>query len=91
MYIKIKNIIINFFERIGTSSRSDFTKGLNTPGPGLYDTSKGLGGPRWGFGTDMRNKLNDKSENPGPGTYNIPPKFADVPKYLLPNGPKYQY
>lgn len=28
---------------------------------------------------------------PGPGTYNIPPKFNDVPRYLLPNQPHLQY
>jgi len=24
-----------------------------------------------------------RGEEPGPGTYNLPPKFADVPKYAL--------
>lgn len=43
------------------------------------------------FGSGMRGDLGKGGAEPGPGAYNIPPKFADVPKYLLPNGSKYKY
>ena len=37
------------------------------------------------FGTENRAELYRGSAEPGPGSYNLPPKFADVPKYLLDN------
>jgi len=36
------------------------------------------------FGNEKREK-DYKTPNPGPGAYNIPCKFNDVPKYLLNN------
>lgn len=42
-----------------------------------------LEGPAWGFKKEIRSTLIKKDFNPGPGSYNIPPKFNDVPKYLL--------
>lgn len=32
-----------------------------------------FGGPRWGFGSSNRGEL-VRSDNPGPGSYNIPKK-----------------
>lgn len=37
-------------------------------------------GPSFGFGTSKRTEMARKEE-PGPGNYNIPSTFADVPKY----------
>ena len=34
------------------------------------------------FGTEKRER-DYKTPNPGPGSYNIPCKFNDVPKYLM--------
>lgn len=70
-----------------------------SPGPGSYEikTNKGRG-PRWGyfiiffpfvnffffsFGSEKRSKPMNRSVEPGPGAYNIPPKFANLPKYAL--------
>lgn len=42
-----------------------------------------LEGPRWGFGKEDRSRVSSIYENkPGPGAYNIAPKFNEVPKYL---------
>ncbi|CAD8207187.1 unnamed protein product [Paramecium pentaurelia] len=54
------------------------------PGPGQYSVKSSLEGPQWGFSKDIRQGLTKKDLIPGPGAYNIPPKFNDVPKYLLP-------
>ncbi|CAK65181.1 unnamed protein product (macronuclear) [Paramecium tetraurelia] len=54
------------------------------PGPGQYSVKSSLEGPQWGFSKDIRQGLIKKDVIPGPGAYNIPPKFNDVPKYLLP-------
>ncbi len=35
------------------------------------------------FGTERRNQSLNKSTDPGPGAYTLPPKFADVPRYAL--------
>ena len=45
-------------------------------------------GPKWGFGTGLRPRTAN-SNDPGPGTYLIPPTFADVPKYLISTPNKY--
>ena len=79
-------IIILF--RIGTSARSSFQKNKNSPGPGQYDIRGGVMGPKWGFGTGLRPRTAN-SKDPGPGTYLIPPTFADVPKYLISTPNKY--
>ena len=31
----------------------------------------------------MRSSVSGPDKSPGPGAYNVPPKFNDVPKYLL--------
>ncbi|CAK66308.1 unnamed protein product (macronuclear) [Paramecium tetraurelia] len=54
------------------------------PGPGQYSVKSSLEGPQWGFSKDIRQSIIKKDMIPGPGAYNIPPKFNEVPKYLLP-------
>lgn len=66
---------------MGTSSRDDLYRTINSPGPGSYDTRAKNAGPKWGFGTGPRTERDNKSNEPGPGAYNLPPKFADVPRY----------
>ena len=72
--------------RIGTGKRSELYSGEDTPGVGQYDVRGPLGGPKWGFGTGNRANMAN-SDVPGPGTYNLKPTFADVPKYLM-TGPQ---
>jgi len=69
---------------IGTSERTDNPNGKTVPGPGQYDVRGDLGGERWRFGRAPRSDLAKKGDEPGPGHYDLPPKFADVPKYLIP-------
>ncbi len=38
------------------------------------------------FGSELRKQLLNQSADPGPGTYDIPAKFADVPRYSMPRG-----
>jgi len=48
--------------------------------------NKSFKGPRWGFGSSVRNQENKKNfvfPLPGPGSYDLPVYFADVPKYLI--------
>ena len=54
------------------------------PGPGTYNNSSSLKGPKYPFGTGQRSQF-DALKNPGPGYYKIPCKFANPPKYLVPN------
>lgn len=53
----------------GTSPR-DASKGTGVPGPGMYNDSGSLAGPRYTMGSKCgRNKVNN---NPGPGAYGAP-------------------
>jgi hypothetical protein len=73
---------------IGTSARSDLAGLKVVPGPGQYDVRGRLGGPKWGFGAEERAGItNSPHGQPGPGHYNLPSKFADLPKYALGNSP----
>jgi hypothetical protein len=72
--------------RIGSASREGWNINKTAPGPGQYDTRRGLGGPKWGFGSSNRDGFRGNAE-PGPGHYNLPPKFADVPKYAYGSSP----
>jgi hypothetical protein len=71
---------------IGSGKRDDLYKSGQAPGPGQYDTRGRNGGPKWGFGSSKRDDLK-KSDAPGPGAYNPPSKFADVPKYAYGTSP----
>lgn len=54
------------------------------PGPGKYEYSKdkiSKSPPKFGFGTESRGN-SKKSGIPGPGSYHIPCKVVDVPRYL---------
>ena len=53
------------------------------PGPGNYRPKKRKKGPKWRFGTESRVQSAKVIKFPGPGQYNTPDYFADVPKYLM--------
>ncbi|CAD8095029.1 unnamed protein product [Paramecium primaurelia] len=69
--------------KIAPEQRSKALLTQYVPGPGQYSMKSTLEGPSWGFKKEIRSTLIKKDFNPGPGSYNIPPKFNDVPKYLL--------
>ncbi|CAD8089367.1 unnamed protein product [Paramecium sonneborni] len=53
------------------------------PGPGTYEYKNILMGPSWGFGkSNKRKPIQNINNSPGPAAYDLPSKFADVPKYL---------
>jgi hypothetical protein len=54
------------------------------PGPATYDEklSKTISGVS--FAKAIRDSLK-KQNTPGPGSYKLPSKFADVPRYKMPN------
>lgn len=56
---------------IGTSAKIDKGRILENPGPGAYDTRDKDTGPKWGFGSETKDK-SFRAENPGPGTYELP-------------------
>jgi hypothetical protein len=72
--------------KIGTSSRGDFYGSTTSPGPGQYDTRKGMKGPKWGFGSEKRGD-NMKNSTPGPGHYDHRSLVGDVPKYVYGSSP----
>jgi len=67
--------------RVGTSKRNDPSKNRKSPGPGAYDLrSQKFSGPKWLFTTTDRTEKSLATE-PGPGSYNIPTRFGEVPSY----------
>lgn len=58
------------------------------PGPADYRNYelKGPKAPKFTFAKSLRDDM-ATGTTPGPGSYKLPPKFADVPKYLMPNKP----
>ena len=61
-------------------------KGKDAPGPAVYNTNlSSIRGPRYQFGTSKREEHRKKETSPGPGHYKLPVKFAEVPRYALPN------
>lgn len=68
--------------KIGTSSR-DARRSSNSPGPGAYNPSKSEHSPAPKMGFSQREPLSDSLANPGPGTYQVPPKFQEGPKYSI--------
>eukprot|EP00347_Sterkiella_histriomuscorum_P004104 403361737 len=67
----------------GPKTARDLTSRRIVPGPGTYDL-KNKSSLAMSFTQTQRLKVK-YDENPGPGTYKLPVKFADVPKYLIPN------
>lgn len=59
----------------------DFSPVRNNPGPGTYNKSSTLEGPRWGFGSSKRGKTNPALA-PGPGTYEIKSSIGAAPSYI---------
>eukprot|EP00347_Sterkiella_histriomuscorum_P010747 403375078 len=59
---------------------------IETPGPGQYEPSvkqtKGKINPSWSLSKDQRDKLLT-SVSPGPGSYVVPSKIQEGPKYIL--------
>ena len=58
------------------------------PGPGAYtgvaeNTQKAA--PRYGFGSSKRGEMAKMTGTPGPGSYKLPTKVADVQAFALPN------
>jgi hypothetical protein len=40
-------------------------------------------GSKWGFGSDKRKGVTTNSLSPGAGTYQIPSKMVEGPKYVM--------
>lgn len=62
----------------------------DAPGPGNYNIGLGDNGPKWGFGSGQRNNLRN-TDDPGPGAYNLPTFFDDLPKFMMSSHPKNNY
>ena len=63
--------------RIGSAKRTDpMSQSMKAlPGPGTYESTGTLSGPRWGFGSERRSQ-EVKSVTPGAGTYEIKPTLS---------------
>lgn len=59
------------------------------PGPGAYVNSAEKlkqSSPSFGFGSSQRPVVGSTKLNvPGPGSYKLPSKIADVPDFAMPN------
>merc|ERR1711907_35328 len=69
---------------------SQTAKDKSQPGPGAYQPSWNFSKksePKIGMGTSSRDGFYKPSDEPGPGSYNLPPKFADVPRYAYSSMP----
>ena len=68
----------------GPKTHRDLTTRRIVPGPGTYNyNSKEVN--QSGVTFTHAKRLHVKyDENPGPGAYRVPTRFADVPKYLIP-------
>ncbi len=63
----------------------------NNPGPGGYNHIEMIkSGPKAAIGRSSRNEMISKDVTPGPGSYKVPSKIADVPGYSLP-GNEFKY
>uniref|UniRef100_A0A7S3KSN0 Uncharacterized protein n=1 Tax=Euplotes crassus TaxID=5936 RepID=A0A7S3KSN0_EUPCR len=66
---------------LGKQTRFDRNlKKSDLPGPGLYGAKGQLGGPKFGFGSEQREKKK-AAENPGPGFYEIDRSFNNIKAY----------
>ncbi len=68
----------------GPKAATDLTTRRIVPGPGNYDI-KSKNASSVAFGKATRKGMGVETDNPGPGSYYIPVKVADVPRYLIPN------
>ena len=79
--------------KIGSSIRPPPAELKKIPGPGSYEyepkslNNQILSGK---FGTEPREKR-IKNFVPGPGTYKIPTKIVEAPKYLVQSDEQFQY
>ncbi|KAL4435362.1 hypothetical protein ABPG74_022845 [Tetrahymena malaccensis] len=78
--------------RTSKSDRADLAnlkEKAKIPGPADYRNyeAQKFKTPQFTFQKSNRTGYDSKFVTPGPGQYNLPPKFADVPKYLMPNKP----
>ena len=65
---------------VGKTERSSSVKVTAVPGPGAYINTSMLGGPKWGFGSEVRSKKKG-SNVPGPGSYEIKSTMGSAPSY----------
>jgi len=76
--------------KFGSENRRGPKGVKNVPGPGQYNYSKeklAKASPAYGFGTGKRSKKNNQG-SPGPGSYHIPCKVVEVPRYLQTKQPE---
>lgn len=70
---------------MGAKLKSDLIRSAEVPGPGTYVNSAEKfkqSAPSFGFGSSKRPEMGNKKQNtPGPGSYKVPSKIADVPSY----------
>lgn len=57
---------------MGTARRGDGKGSVDEPGPGQYDVRGGVGGPKYGFGSEQRGGKTMNASFPSPGSYNLP-------------------
>lgn len=80
--------------KIGLSSRYSYSKADKLPGPGSYDilnTGTHSRHFKYGkFGTETREK-HIANNSPGPGSYKIPWKIVEAPKYLVKSNEEFEY
>ncbi|EGR30653.1 hypothetical protein IMG5_126740, partial [Ichthyophthirius multifiliis] len=71
-----------FTSKIGTGLRKDLYMYKEAPGPGYYNLKKDPRGPKWVFGSEIRDQQKH-IRTPGPGAYDLPVVLADLPKYAM--------
>ena len=75
--------------KLGSSTRLDLEfekKQKFQMSPAAYNPSHGLtmpAGSKWGFGSDVRKGIGKSSISPGAGTYQIPSKIQEGPKFIM--------
>ena len=71
--------------KFGTQARTREVRPSDAPGPGQYGQLYMPPSEKGGFTFTKESKEQKiKGETPGPGSYRLPTKFADVPDYLIP-------
>jgi hypothetical protein len=69
---------------MGTSVRPDLQGNRVAPGPGRYQLDVKDVGPKWRFAMGKRGTQLKPNDEPGPGSYNLPSSFGNVPDYAKP-------